>query len=100
LPFKCGVRDLCCLDSERQSANDLVDGTNRGGLGARIVDLEHADAGAVVATAGDALKKSYFHLQAVAGMWLLVALPPLRVDKCIEETLRYGHVAENQTLGT
>jgi len=80
-----GLHDV---DAKRQTPDDLVDELDGGRLIAGVVDLEHPDAGAVVdgrelvetlPGARDALEELHVHLEPVAGLLLLVALPPLRV---------------------
>jgi hypothetical protein len=72
------------LDAERQAANDLVGEVDRRRLVARVVNLEHPNARAVIdgrelvealLRPGDALEELYVHLQTVTGLRLLVALP-------------------------
>jgi hypothetical protein len=72
------------VDAEGSSAKDVVDKSDRGCLIARIVDLEHANAGAVVnggeleesfPCAGNSLEELHIHLQSMAWLWLFVSLP-------------------------
>src|SRR5687767_14160745 len=80
-----GLHDL---HPEWQPSKHFVDESNRRPLVAGVVDLEHSDTRAVVdrrelveplPCARDPLEKLDVHLQAVTRLWLLVALPSLRV---------------------
>jgi len=76
------------MHTERSPAEHVIDGANRRALIARIVDLEHADARAVVdhreliepfPCARNALEEFHVHLQSVARLRLLIPLPALRM---------------------
>jgi hypothetical protein len=78
-----GLHDV---NAKRQALSHFVDESNGGALVARIVDLEDADAGAVIngreliqpfARARDPLEELDVELQPVARLWLLVPLPAL-----------------------
>jgi hypothetical protein len=75
-------------DHEREPPPNFVDELDRRRLVAAVVDLEHPDAGAIVdgrelveatPSAGDPLEELDVHLQPMAGLGLLVALPALLV---------------------
>ena len=80
-----GLHDV---HAERQPPQDVVDEADRRALVAGVVDLEHANARAVVdgreliealSGARDPLEELHVHLQAVARLRLLVSLPALPV---------------------
>src|SRR6202012_1913 len=89
VPVKVGLElgTVVCLDDqdpEGKSADDLVHEANRCLLVADVVDLEYADASAVVdrceliealSRSGDAFQEFYVDLQAVAWLWFLVPMP-------------------------
>src|SRR5687767_10208108 len=73
---------------ETAAAQHLVDEVDRRRLVTGVVDLEHADARAVVdgreliqplPRARDALEELHVHLQAMTRLRLLIPLPPLRL---------------------
>jgi hypothetical protein len=79
---------LQCEDPERESLSNLVQEADGRTLIAPIVDLQDSDPRAVIdsgeliepfARARNALKKLHVHLQAVAGLRFLIALPALLV---------------------
>ena len=93
MPMKARLelRAVVGLDDETRNGRrrqHLVDEADRRALVAGIVDLEHADARAVIdrrelveplPRAGDPLEELHIHLQPMARLRLLVPLPALRV---------------------
>ena len=80
------VVGLYHMYAKRQALEDIVDEANGCRLVARVEDLQHTDAGAVIdrreliealATPGNTLKKLHIHLQTMTGLRLLIPLPPL-----------------------
>src|SRR5215208_5350973 len=76
------------VDAEREPAHDFVEKASGRPLVARVEHLQDADPRAVIdrreliqplASAGDSLEELHVHLQAMAGLGLLVALPALLV---------------------
>jgi hypothetical protein len=74
------------VDAERQPVPDVVDESDGGALVARVVDLQHANPGAIVnggelieplAGAGDPLEELHVQLESVAWQRFLISLPPL-----------------------
>jgi hypothetical protein len=74
------------VNAKRQALEDVVNEADGSRLVTRVEDLQHADAGAVIdgrelveapPTPGNALEKLHIHLQAMAGLRFLIALPPL-----------------------
>src|SRR5688572_442714 len=89
LRLKLGaVVGLNDVDAKRQAAQDIIDERDGGPLRTGVVDLEHANAGAIIdrgelieapACAGNAFQKLDVHLQAMPGLRFLVARPAVRV---------------------
>ena len=84
----CSVVGLHHVHTEWEASEDFVGEWHRRALVARVIDLENANARAIVDRgelvetlpgARDALQKFHVHLEAVTGLGLLVSRPALRV---------------------
>jgi hypothetical protein len=78
-----GLHDM---DPKRETAQDVVHEPNSRALIARVKDLQHPNAGAIIdggelieppLTTWDPFEKLHVHLEAVSRLRLLVPLPPL-----------------------
>ena len=84
----CPIVRLQDVDSEWEPLPNAVKEADYGALVAGIIDLQNSDPGAIVdgselikalCRTRDALEELHVHLQAVAGLGLLVALPSFAV---------------------